>query len=101
MNACGHHHVGHIGILGVDKKGQEFYQISLGGHSGHSNIPASLGQIIGPSVSRQQVQGVISKIMDIYLTQRLGDESFISCVRRVGIEPFKASLKQGKHDAVA
>lgn len=101
MNACGHHHVGHIGILGVDKKGQEFYQISLGGHSGHSNIPASLGQIIGPSVSRQQVQGVISKIMDIYLTQRLGDESFISCVRRVGIEPFKASLKQDKHDAVA
>ncbi|RPG27729.1 MAG: nitrite/sulfite reductase, partial [Gammaproteobacteria bacterium TMED92] len=101
MNACGHHHVGHIGILGVDKKGQEFYQISLGGHSGHSNIPASLGQIIGPSVSRQQVQDVISKIMDIYLTQRLGDESFVSCVRRVGIEPFKASLKQGKHDAVA
>lgn len=101
MNACGHHHVGHIGILGVDKKGQEFYQISLGGHSGHSNTPASLGQIIGPSVSRQQIEGVMRKIIDIYLSERHGDESFLSCVRRVGIEPFKASLKQGQHDAIA
>ena len=101
MNACGHHHVGHIGILGVDKKGQEFYQISLGGHAGHSNTQASLGQIIGPSVSRQQVQGVIGRIIDIYLGLRQQDESFLSCFRRVGIDPFKASLKEDPHDAVA
>ena len=101
MNACGHHHVGHIGILGVDKKGQEFYQISLGGHAGHSNTQASLGQIIGPSVSRQQVQGVIGKIIDIYLTLRQPDENFLSCFRRVGVGPFKASLKEQPHDAVA
>ena len=101
MNACGHHHVGHIGILGVDKKGQEFYQISLGGHAGHSNTQASLGQIIGPSVSRQQVQGVIGKIIDIYLTLRQPDENFLSCFRRVGVGPYKASLKERPHDAVA
>ena len=101
MNACGHHHVGHIGILGVDKKGQEFYQISLGGHAGHSNTQASLGQIIGPSVSRQQVQGVIGKIIDIYLTLRQPDENFLSCFRRVGVGPYKASLKEQLHDAVA
>ena len=101
MNACGHHHVGHIGILGVDKKGQEFYQISLGGHAGHSNTQASLGQIIGPSVSRQQVQGVIGKIINIYLTLRQPDENFLSCFRRVGVAPFKASLKERPHDAVA
>ena len=101
MNACGHHHVGHIGILGVDKKGQEFYQISLGGHAGHSNTQASLGQIIGPSVSRQQVQGVIGKIINIYLTLRHQDENFLSCFRRVGAGPFKASLKEQPHDAVA
>ena len=101
MNACGHHHVGHIGILGVDKKGQEFYQISLGGHAGHSNTQASLGQIIGPSVSRQQVQGVIGKIINIYLTLRQPDENFLSCFRRVGVDPFKVSLKERPHDAVA
>ncbi|MEC8755176.1 MAG: nitrite/sulfite reductase [Pseudomonadota bacterium] len=101
MNACGHHHVGHIGILGVDKKGQEFYQISLGGHAGHSNTQASLSQIIGPSVSRQQVQGVIGKIINIYLTLRQPDENFLSCFRRVGVDPFKASLKERPHDAVA
>ena len=101
MNACGHHHVGHIGILGVDKKGQEFYQISLGGHAGHSNTQASLGQIIGPSVSRQQVQGVIGKIINVYLTLRQPDENFLSCFRRVGVDPFKASLKERPHDAVA
>jgi sulfite reductase (NADPH) hemoprotein beta-component len=89
MNACGHHHVGHIGILGVDKKGQEFYQISLGGHSGHSNVPASLGQIVGPSVARQEVTDVISAILDVYLEQRIEGEQFLSCFNRLTIEPFK------------
>ena len=93
MNACGHHHVGHIGILGVDKKGQEFYQISLGGHAGHSGEAASLGDIIGPSFSRDEVTGVVRKILDVYLQQRAGDdESFLHCYRRVGIEPFKAQV---------
>ncbi|MEM9623393.1 MAG: nitrite/sulfite reductase, partial [Pseudomonadota bacterium] len=94
MNACGHHHVGHIGILGVDKKGQEFYQISLGGHSGHSGQAASLGQIVGPSFAREEVTDVIDTVLNVYLEQRLsGDaeqqESFLSCFQRIGMEPFK------------
>ena len=86
MNACGHHHVGNIGILGVDKKGEEFYQISLGGHAGNG---ASIGQIIGPSFSRDEVVGVIDEILDVYLSLREQDETFLQCYRRLGIEPFK------------
>ena len=89
MNACGHHHVGHIGILGVDKKGREYYQISLGGHSGDD---ASLGRIVGPSVSREEVIGVIQDILEIYLAHRIEDESFLHCVRRIGLEPFKERI---------
>lgn len=92
MNACGHHHVGHIGILGVDKKGQEFYQISLGGHAGHSEIPPKLGQIVGPSVARAEVCDVIEKILAVYLDLRLEHESFLSCFNRVGIAPFKENI---------
>jgi sulfite reductase (NADPH) hemoprotein beta-component len=90
MNACGHHHVGHIGILGVDKKGQEFYQISLGGHSGHSDIPASLGQIVGPSFAREDVPDVLKKILDTYVKLRHEEESFLACFNRIGLDPFKA-----------
>ncbi len=86
MNACGHHHVGNIGILGVDKKGEEFYQISLGGHAGNG---ASIGQIIGPSFSRAEVVGVIDDIIDVYLSLREEGESFLQCYRRTGIDPFK------------
>lgn len=86
MNACGHHHVGHIGILGVDKKGEEFYQISLGGHSGQH---ASLGAIMGPSFSRAQMPDVIETILGVYLNLRLSNESFLHCFRRVGMVPFK------------
>ena len=89
MNACGHHHVGHIGILGVDKKGREYYQISLGGHSGDD---ASLGKIVGPSVSRDEVIAVIQDILDTYLAHRIDDESFLHCVRRLGLEPFKERI---------
>ena len=89
MNACGHHHVGHIGILGVDKKGREYYQISLGGHSGDD---ASLGRIVGPSVSRDEVIAVIQDILDTYLAHRIEDESFLHCVRRLGLEPFKERI---------
>lgn len=89
MNACGHHHVGHIGILGVDKKGQEFYQISLGGHSGHSEQTASLGQIVGPSFARAEVTDVIDKILNVYVENRLEGEHFLSCFKRIGMDPFK------------
>lgn len=86
MNACGHHHVGHIGILGVDKKGAEFYQVSLGGHAGNG---ASLGQIIGPSFSREEVPDTIETIFQVYLDHRHENEAFLSCFRRVGMDPFK------------
>ncbi len=92
MNACGHHHVGHIGILGVDKKGSEFYQISIGGHSGHSGIPASLGRIVGPSFARDEVTDVIDQILEVYLDRRLDGESFLSCCNRIGIDAFKAEI---------
>ena len=89
MNACGHHHVGHIGILGVDKKGREYYQVSIGGHAGHD---ASVGQIIGPSFFRDDVPRVIRRIFDVYLAQRVENESFLHCVRRIGVEPFKVEV---------
>ena len=92
MNACGHHHVGHIGILGVDKKGAEFYQISLGGHSGEHGLAASLGQIIGPSFSRATVPDVIARILDVFVAQRVGEETFLGCFRRIGMEPFKQQV---------
>jgi sulfite reductase (NADPH) hemoprotein beta-component len=92
MNACGHHHVGNIGILGVDKKGQEFYQISLGGHSGHSGHEAALGQIVGPSFAREEVSEVIATILEVYVEQRIEDESFSSCFKRIGMEPFKERI---------
>jgi sulfite reductase (NADPH) hemoprotein beta-component len=89
MNACGHHHVGHIGILGVDKKGEEWYQISLGGNAG---ADASISQIVGPSFSRVQVPGVIEQIIEVYLANRVSEEPFLSCFRRLGIAPFKERL---------
>ena len=86
MNACGHHHVGNIGILGVDKKGEEFYQISLGGDA---TGEAAIATILGPSFYREEVPDVIGKIIDVYREQRGEGERFIDCVRRVGVEPFK------------
>jgi len=90
INACGHHHVGHIGILGVDKAGEEWYQVLLGGLQGPD---AAIGRIIGPSFSREQVPDVVAQLVDTYLSLRESvDERFIEVVRRVGIEPFKASV---------
>ncbi len=86
MNACGHHHVGHIGILGVDKKGEEFYQISLGGDATQD---AALSKILGPSFKREDVPDVIEQIINLYVEQRQEGEEFIAFVRRAGIEPFK------------
>ena len=86
MNACGHHHVGHIGILGVDKKGEEFYQIQLGGSSSEK---ASLAKVLGPSFSRAEVPSVINKILDVYVESRQQDELFIDTYHRIGLQPFK------------
>lgn len=86
MNACGHHHVGNIGILGVDKKGEEFYQITLGGHADHD---ASIGNILGPSFAADAVPDVIEEILNTYLDLREDNEKFIDTYRRVGIKPFK------------
>jgi sulfite reductase (NADPH) hemoprotein beta-component len=94
MNACGHHHVGHIGILGVDKKGEEWYQISLGGNAGRD---ASLAEIIGPSFSRADVPDVIEQILDVYLEHRADGERFLDYYRRVGIEPFKERVYADAH----
>lgn len=89
MNACGHHHVGHIGILGVDKKGSEFYQVSLGGNSGHD---ASIGSILGPSFNADEMADVIEEIINTYLDLRLVDEPFLATYRRVGIAVFKERI---------
>ena len=86
MNACGHHHIGHIGILGVDKKGQEFYQVCLGGSQSRE---ASIGKILGPSFKQEEMPEVIQKILSTYVDLRQEDESFLSTYRRVGIDPFK------------
>jgi len=86
MNGCGHHTVGHIGILGVDKKGEEWYQITLGGSSANE---ASLGERLGPSVARHEVTGVMEKIFLTFKDLREGEESFLETVRRTGIEPFQ------------
>ena len=86
MNACGHHHIGHIGILGVDKKGQEFYQVCLGGSQARD---ASIGKILGPSFKQEDMPDVIDKILSTYLTLREQEENFLDTYRRVGIDPFK------------
>ncbi|MFK7862897.1 MAG: nitrite/sulfite reductase [Pseudohongiellaceae bacterium] len=89
MNACGHHHVGNIGILGVDKKGAEFYQVSLGGSSRND---ASLGKIIGPAFAQDQIPDVIEKIVNVYREKKTTDEKFIDTYRRIGIESFKEKV---------
>jgi sulfite reductase (NADPH) hemoprotein beta-component len=86
MNACGHHHVGAIGILGVDKGGQEWYQITIGGAAG---ADASLGQVIGPSVAKTDVAETIARLLAVYVEQRAPEERFLDTVRRLGVKPFK------------
>ena len=98
MNACGHHHVGHIGILGVDKRGAEFYQISIGGNAGNG---ASLGKIIGPSFSRADVVGVVETLLDVYVDHRIEDETFLHCYRRIGMQPFKQSVYEPESKDIA
>ncbi len=86
INSCGHHHIGHIGILGVDKDGSEWYQVSIGGAQGNES---SIGKIIGPSFSAHQVTEVIDRILQVYVRERIEDERFIETARRIGVAPFK------------
>src|SRR3982750_4290647 len=92
MDACGHHHVGHIGILGVDKNGAEWYQVEIGGNQGEIRPggPASLGKVIGPSFARADVPDVIERLIETYLALRESEhERFVDVVHRTGTEPFK------------
>jgi sulfite reductase (NADPH) hemoprotein beta-component len=89
INACGHHHVGHIGILGLDKKGEEYYQITLGGSSSES---ASIGSILGPGFAGEDVPDAVDTIIRTYLGLRAKDETFLDTYRRIGAQPFKEAL---------
>ncbi|MGF1640253.1 MAG: nitrite/sulfite reductase [Rhodospirillales bacterium] len=89
INACGHHHVGHIGILGVDKKGEEFYQITLGGDATEN---AALGTLVGPAFSSEEVVDAVETIVNTYLEVRRDGERFVDAVRRLGMQPFKEKL---------
>jgi sulfite reductase (NADPH) hemoprotein beta-component len=89
MNACGHHHVGQIGILGVDKNGEEWYQITIGGSAA---ADASLGAVIGPSVPKLQVAETIARLLDVYIEKREDGERFLDTVRRLGVKPFKEKV---------
>jgi sulfite reductase (NADPH) hemoprotein beta-component len=95
MNACGHHHVGHIGILGVDKNGEEWYQVEIGGNQGETRngTRVSLGKVIGPSFARADVPDVVERLIETYLAERDSDaERFVDVVHRVGVEPFKRNV---------
>lgn len=89
MNACGHHHIGHIGILGVDKKGEEFFQVCLGGDSGSDG---RIAKILGPSFKAEEIPAVIDELLKCYVAIRYEDELFIDTVKRVGIDPFKETV---------
>ncbi|MFV1922139.1 MAG: nitrite/sulfite reductase [Methylotenera sp.] len=89
MNACGHHHVGHIGVLGVDKDNEEWYQVSIGGKQGND---ASLGKVIGRAFAAEEMPEVIHRLVEVYIKERTPEERFIDTVRRIGMEPFKAHV---------
>ena len=93
INSCGHHHVGNIGILGVDKDGQEWYQVTLGGEQG---LQAAIGKVIGPSFFASDMPDVISDLIQIYIELREPEESFIQTYRRIGVDPFKTRVYANK-----
>ena len=93
MNACGHHHVGHIGVLGVDKNDAEFYQVTLGGRQGND---ARLGKVIGPSFSANEMPDVVDKIIKVYIENRHEEERFLDTLDRIGIDPFKNRVYEGR-----
>ena len=93
MNACGHHHVGNIGVLGVDKHGEEWYQVSIGGSAGNfKGQDATLGETIGPSFAAEEMPDVIENLVETYLAHRHADEHFIDTLRRIGVAPFKSRV---------
>lgn len=94
INACSHHHIGHIGILGVDKSGEDWYQITLGGSDGED---ASLGKVIGKAVAADEVADTLEKVLQVFVEQRIEGERFIDCVRRIGLDPFKEKVYASAH----
>jgi len=94
MNACGHHHVGHIGVLGVDKNGSEWYQVTIGGTQGEH---AAIGKVIGPSFAAAEMPDVVARLIETYVDIRHDDERFVDTVRRVGIDPFKERVYAEAH----
>jgi len=98
INACGHHHVGHIGILGLEKRGAESYQITLGGDATEN---AALGEIIGPGIAAEAVPDAIERLVETYLALREKDEPFIAAIRRLGHAPFKAAFSGEVRHAAA
>jgi sulfite reductase (NADPH) hemoprotein beta-component len=98
INSCGHHHVGNIGILGVDKDGSEWYQVSLGGEQGND---AALGRVIGPSFAAEEVPDVIAKVIDTFVEHRIEDERFIDTFKRIGLAPFKERVYGARQPAHA
>jgi sulfite reductase (NADPH) hemoprotein beta-component len=94
INACGHHHVGHIGILGVDKKGEEFYQLTLGGSGAED---AAVGQALGPALPYDKVADAVDTLVETYLRERQGAERFLDTFRRTGVAPFKEAVYADVH----
>lgn len=102
MNSCGHHHTGHIGILGVDKDGSEWYQVSLAGSDGSTLSGASTpGKVIGPSFSADEVPDVVEALIDVYLRERQPGERFVDAARRLGVPPFRAAADAVRRDTAA
>ncbi len=102
INSCGHHHSGHIGILGVDKDGAEWYQLTLGGADGSTNSGASVpGKVIGPSFAADEIADAVEAVIDTYREQRAPQERFIDTVRRLGVEPFKAPTQAVRRTTAA
>jgi sulfite reductase (NADPH) hemoprotein beta-component len=98
INSCGHHHSGHIGILGVDKDGQEWYQVTLGGSDGSSlNGDAKAGKVVGPSFAANEVVDVIEAVLDVYTEKRISGEHFARTLERVGFDSFKTAANAVRH----
>ena len=98
INACGHHHVGHVGILGVERKGEEYYQITLGGNPA---MDATIGDVVGPAFSSDDVVDAVETVVTTYVKLRADGERFLDTYHRVGAEPFKERLYPEKTDAAA
>lgn len=95
VNACGHHHIGHIGILGVDKNNEEWYQVTLGGSEG---TRSQLGKVIGPSFAASDIPDVIEQLMQTYVRERHPEEPFIDTLERIGLDPFKHAVYGERHE---